>query len=570
MQETTYDYKADIWSLGITVLEMAEGHPPHHNVHPMRAIFMISLKPAPKLKKPSLFSADMIDFLEKCLVKSAEDRAGSSDLLCHPWIQNEVATARCNTGIPCLQELVAKHWDEIVASRLFKRQSIESSEANVEQSNLKLRNKIQLVRLSQTLSTAGKSDGEMSGTRTNFLGGDTFCVQILSGAEDTIQLNQPALSGPDRDEEGEEDEESNFEDTLVLSTAPSTVPFVDAMTGSTDVSEYDEDTIPHMKSNAASLRNDRSVASSAEETLEAESLSSVCYDASGDYKDREIHRNVDPGTIFLRSQVIGKGSYGVVYKGQHIRKGEQVAIKVLPFAHADEIGTEIEVLRNLENPFIVAFFQAIIFRRELWIVMEFCERGSLSDIMKKTTKVLMEPQIVGVVTSCLFGLSYLHLNRGIHRDIKAGNILLSKSGDVKLADFGVSAQLTQTLQQRNTLIGTPFWMAPEVIEETSYDSKADIWSLGVTVLELCEGHPPHFEVHPMRAIFLISNEPAPTVREPGLWTPNMHAFLDKCLQKVPQERSSADLLLATEWVLGTAELLRNGHKIDALTELANL
>ena len=182
----------------------------------------------------------------------------------------------------------------------------------------------------------------------------------------------------------------------------------------------------------------------------------------------------------------------------------------------------------------------------------------------------MEPQIVGVVTSCLFGLSYLHSNRGIHRDIKAGNILLSKSGDVKLADFGVSAQLTQTLQQRNTLIGTPFWMAPEVIEETSYDSKADIWSLGITVLELCEGHPPHFEVHPMRAIFLISNEPAPTAREPGLWTPNMHAFLDKCLQKVPQERSSADLLLATEWVLGTAELLRNGHKIDALTELANL
>lgn len=175
--------------------------------------------------------------------------------------------------------------------------------------------------------------------------------------------------------------------------------------------------------------------------------------------------------------------------------------------------------------------------------MEFCGAGSVSDIMRLRKKTLSEDEIATILSDTLKGLEYLHIRRKIHRDIKAGNILLNSEGHAKLADFGVAGQLTDTMAKRNTVIGTPFWMAPEVIEEIGYDCVADIWSLGITALEMAEGKPPYGDIHPMRAIFMIPTKPPPSFREPDRWTPEFIDFVSLCLVKNPEERATASALL---------------------------
>ena len=190
--------------------------------------------------------------------------------------------------------------------------------------------------------------------------------------------------------------------------------------------------------------------------------------------------------------------------------------------------------------------------------MEYCGAGSILDIMKLrgyhqglpkgVTKNLSEDEISTVLSDTLKGLEYLHLNKKIHRDIKAGNILLSSKGQVKLADFGVAAQLTETMAKRNTRQGSPFWMAPEVIQEIGYDYSADIWSLGITALEMAEGIPPYGEIHMMRAIFMIPSKPPPSFREPDKWSSNFIDFVSRCLMKNPEERLKASELLQQDFI----------------------
>merc|ERR1719483_1479106 len=172
--------------------------------------------------------------------------------------------------------------------------------------------------------------------------------------------------------------------------------------------------------------------------------------------------------------------------------------------------------------------------------------GSVSDIMRLRKKTLTEEEIATVLSDTLKGLEYLHLRKKIHRDIKAGNILLNNEGHAKLADFGVAGQLTDTMAKRNTVIGTPFWMAPEVIQEIGYDCVADIWSLGITALEMAEGKPPYGDIHPMRAIFMIPTKPPPSFRKPDKWSPAFIEFVSRCLVKNPDSRATASELLRDE------------------------
>ena len=180
--------------------------------------------------------------------------------------------------------------------------------------------------------------------------------------------------------------------------------------------------------------------------------------------------------------------------------------------------------------------------------MEYCGGGSVSDIMRLRKKTLTEEEISTILKDTLEGLVYLHARRKIHRDIKAGNILLNSEGHGKLADFGVAGQLTDTMAKRNTVIGTPFWMAPEVIQEIGYDCLADIWSLGITALEMAEGKPPYGDIHPMRAIFMIPTKPPPSFRNPDRWTPEFIDFVSRCLVKNPEHRSTASALLQHDFI----------------------
>jgi serine/threonine protein kinase len=190
----------------------------------------------------------------------------------------------------------------------------------------------------------------------------------------------------------------------------------------------------------------------------------------------------------------------------------------------------------------------------------FCEGGSIADIMNDTKVPLQEEQISVICRESLKGLAYLHDRKIVHRDIKGGNIMINSQGEVKLADFGVSAQLTESVNKKNTCVGTPFWMSPEVIMQTQHDGKADIWSLGITAIEMAEMAPPHNTVHPMRVLFLVPKEDPPKLQDQSQarWTPSFHSFIDTCLVKDPLRRPSALELLNHPFVansLSVADVL---------------
>ncbi|XP_014771634.1 serine/threonine-protein kinase 3 [Octopus bimaculoides] len=256
-----------------------------------------------------------------------------------------------------------------------------------------------------------------------------------------------------------------------------------------------------------------------------------------------------PDEVFDIICKIGRGSYGSVYKALHKESGSVLAIKKVPVdTDLQEIIKEISIMQQCDSQFIVKYYGSYFKNTDLLIVMEYCGAGSVSDIMRLRNKTLNELEIATILSYTLKGLDYLHSRRKIHRDIKAGNILLNNEGQAKLADFGVAGQLTDTMAKRNTVIGTPYWMAPEVIQEIGYDCVADIWSLGITALEMAEGKPPYGDIHPMRAIFMIPTKPPPSFRNPDKWSPEFIEFVSKCLVKNPEQRAMASDLLKHEFI----------------------
>ncbi|PSK36712.1 hypothetical protein B9Z65_1895 [Elsinoe australis] len=256
---------------------------------------------------------------------------------------------------------------------------------------------------------------------------------------------------------------------------------------------------------------------------------------------------------------LGSGSFGVVYKAIERSTGELVAIKHIDLEGNDddiqEIQQEISLLSTCSSEYVTRYKASFVRGTKLWIVMEFLGGGSCLDLLKPGS--FAEAQIAIVMRELLSGLDYLHSTGKIHRDIKAANVLLSSSGHVKLADFGVAAQLTNIKSQRMTFVGTPFWMAPEVIQEAGYDFKADIWSLGITAIELALGEPPHSTVHPMKVLFLIPKEKPPRLEGPQ-WSKDFKDFVQACLNKEPERRPTAKALLKHRFITraGKTETLR--------------
>ncbi|KAF2769319.1 Pkinase-domain-containing protein [Teratosphaeria nubilosa] len=270
--------------------------------------------------------------------------------------------------------------------------------------------------------------------------------------------------------------------------------------------------------------------------------------------------SADPETLYTKQACIGGGSFGKVYKGVDKRTGQSVAIKIIDVENADDevddIIQEISILAGLSSPYVTKYYGSYLKGSDLWIIMEFCSGGSCGDMLKPGN--IPEDYICIIVRELLMGLEYLHNDGKLHRDIKAANILLGANGQVKLADFGVSGQLTATMTKKNTFVGTPFWMAPEVIKQSGYDHKADIWSLGITALELALGEPPYSDIHPMKVLFLIPKNPAPVLE--GNFSKEFKDFVFRCLRKEPRERPSARELLKHPWV-------RRAKRTAYLTEL---
>ncbi|XP_052355233.1 mitogen-activated protein kinase kinase kinase kinase 4-like isoform X6 [Oncorhynchus keta] len=265
----------------------------------------------------------------------------------------------------------------------------------------------------------------------------------------------------------------------------------------------------------------------------------------------------DPAGIFELVEVVGNGTYGQVYKGRHVKTGQLAAIKVMDVTEdeEEEIKLEINMLKKYSHHRNIATYYGAFIKKsppghddQLWLVMEFCGAGSITDLVKNTKgNQLKEDWIAYISREILRGLAHLHAHHVIHRDIKGQNVLLTENAEVKLVDFGVSAQLDRTVGRRNTFIGTPYWMAPEVIAcdenpEATYDYRSDLWSTGITAIEMAEGAPPLCDMHPMRALFLIPRNPPPRLKSKK-WSKKFCSFIEGSLVKNYNQRPPTEQLL---------------------------
>ncbi|KAL5022355.1 hypothetical protein ScPMuIL_001510 [Solemya velum] len=264
-----------------------------------------------------------------------------------------------------------------------------------------------------------------------------------------------------------------------------------------------------------------------------------------------IKRDIDPFQFWDIIGELGDGAFGKVYKAQHKETRILAALKQVEIKSEEDLedfAVEIDILSVCHHKNVVGLHEAFYHDGKLWMFLEFCGAGALDSMMVDLEKPLSEDQIKYVCREMCEALVYLHNNRVIHRDLKAGNVLLTMDGDVKLADFGVSAKNSKTLQRRDSFIGTPYWMAPEVIlcetlKDVPYDYRADIWSLGITLIEFAQIEPPNHDMHPMRVLIKIQKSSAPGLNFPSRWSKNFNDFLLRCLNKDPNQRSSAQELL---------------------------
>ncbi|XP_038045451.1 serine/threonine-protein kinase 10-like isoform X2 [Patiria miniata] len=294
-------------------------------------------------------------------------------------------------------------------------------------------------------------------------------------------------------------------------------------------------------------------------------------DKKKDDKFQNIIRDRDPESEWEVLSELGDGAFGKVYKAKNRHTGIFAAAKVIEIKDQEELDdflVEIQILGECKHQYIVGLYETYLYANKLWMLLEFCEGGALDDIMLDLEKGLTEDQIKVVCKQMLEALDYLHSKKVIHRDLKAGNILLTMTGDIRLADFGVSARNTKTKQKRDSFIGTPYWMAPEVVicetlKDNPYDYKADIWSLGITLIELAQQEPPYHDLHPMRVLIKIPKAEPPTLLAPSRWTKNFSSFIKLCLDKNPESRPTAPEMSKHPWL---AEVHDNKPVRDLLCE----
>jgi len=257
--------------------------------------------------------------------------------------------------------------------------------------------------------------------------------------------------------------------------------------------------------------------------------------------DDVVNRGETPNVLYEDFLLIGSGTFGEVYRALNKRSKQQVAIKKMLLTPKREplFISEINIQKSTEHPNVVKLFDAYKVEDHIWVVLEYMEFGNLYQLltaMEESNQLFTEPQIAYIMCESLKALSYIHGLHRIHRDIKSDNILIGKNGDIKIADFGYAVQLTNEDEKRTTMAGSPYWMAPEIIEGTQYGKEVDTWSLGIMAMECCELQPPYINEAPSRALMLITTQPPPPLQKPERWSNEIKHFISVCLSRDPAMR----------------------------------
>lgn len=577
-----YDVKADIWSLGITAIEMTDGEPPLAHLHPTRAIFAIPSRPPPTFRDKRDASSTFRDFLKYCLVKDPNSRPSAKQLMSHPFVKTIITTlAKTGGRSEELKRMVGGALSTIHAFRkkeTAKRRGTFVVDATEDEEEIfpEPPKEIGAAASPPTPSSVVSTSSFDTMRRT-----DSMDTIHRTDSVDTMVTANDGDDSDDDDDVGANDTTATkaSEDFDAIQRRLAETNLSDRSTAVVGAVEVAVDTSERKEREDAAAgtaaetpetgtRRRKSGTPGGLETWMRTKHPDGVEVASFEMNEAATLKRMDPSERFEDIQLLGKGSYGSVHKMRDRVENRIVAMKIVPLeGDFVDLVRELEILKKFSSsPYISRYFNSYISPdRRVWVAMEYCAAGSVLDLMFACNATLIESTSKIICASVLIGLEFLHAGGLIHRDLKCGNILLSEDGRAKLADFGVSATLSDTVSKRQTRIGTPLWMAPEVIKDDTgkgYDVKADIWSLGITTIEMTDGEPPLANMHPTRAIFYIPSRPPPTLLHPEEATGAMNDFLRHCLVKDPTARPSAKALLSHPFVNSAASDLRRTNGVS--------